>query len=242
MCVDFSIYGLIDGSSLITVNRLTYLDNRRSPFWDIYDCATLLAITEPGVPWLANSTCYTQRCYYLGFHQKSKARHLIKKSRDCYKPLGVLKNSFKRVREFYIELKLGSVGSLREGKTGEKPLQQRKNQRRNLDFGFRSLAGFRIPQKKIQGISIPEGKISRVQNPDYLPLGEVFISRAGTRGPLIFRPKWGPKGLKKVFGGWPPPPPPPPISSLSQGVDDRAPPYLQVWIRLWCLVWFTGSI
>ena len=68
---------------------------------------------------------------------------LIKKPRDCYKPLGVLKNSsFKRVREFYIELKLGSVGFLREGKTGEKPLQQGKNQRRDLDFGFQSLAEF----------------------------------------------------------------------------------------------------
>ena len=77
---------------------------------------------------------------------------------------------------------------------------------------------------------------------------------------LIFRPKWGPKDRKNVFGrpfpppllisgsGWPPPslisgsgwPPPsylrvwmtaPP---LSQGLDDRPPlPYLKVWIRHW---------
>ena len=33
----------------------------------------------------------------------------------------------------------------------------------------------------------------------------------------------GPKGQKKFFGRQPPP--------LSQGLDDRAPPYLKVWIR-----------
>ena len=136
-----------------------------------------------------------------------KQEKLIKKSRDCYKPLGVLKNSFKRVREFYIELKLGSVGFLREGKTGEKPLQQRKNQRRNLDFGFQSLAGFGIPQKKIQGIS-------RSRNPDYLPWGEVFISRGGsregTRGPLFLDRSEAQRALKNIFGERPHPPPPSP--------------------------------
>ena len=40
---------------------------------------------------------------------------------------------------------------------------------------------------------------------------------------LIFRPNWGPKGWKKFFWRLPPPP-------LSKGLDDRAPPYLKVWI------------
>ena len=42
-------------------------------------------------------------------------------------------------------------------------------------------------------------------------------SRVGARGarPLIFRPKWGPKGRKNFFGRRPPPPA----------------PYMKVWIR-----------
>ena len=161
-----------------------------------------------------------------------KQEKLIRKSRDCYKPLGVLKNSFKRVREFYIELKLGSVGFLREGKTGEKPLQQRKNQRRNLDFGFQSLAGFRIPQKnfkefRFQKEKFPESRIritfhwAKCSFPEQGPGAPLFLDRGEAQ-----------RALKKFLETGHPPRPPP-ISSLSQGVDDRAPPYLQVWIRLW---------
>ena len=51
-------------------------------------------------------------------------------------------------------------------------------------------------------------------------LGEV---PRGLGPPLIFRPSWGPKGAEKnLFGDRPP---------LSQGLDDRAPPYLKVWMR-----------
>ena len=48
-----------------------------------------------------------------------------------------------------------------------------------------------------------------------------FISSGGTRGDLIFRPNWGPKGCKKCFGDSPP----------------SFPAYLKVWIRHW-LEWF----
>ena len=45
-------------------------------------------------------------------------------------------------------------------------------------------------------------------------------SRGGARGarppPLIFRPKWGPKGRKNIWGRLPPP--------LSQALDDPPPP------------------
>ena len=51
----------------------------------------------------------------------------------------------------------------------------------------------------------------------------------GGPDPLIFRPKWGPKGGKKIFGRPAPNPPPPP---LSQGVD-YGPPNLKFWIRHW---------
>ena len=162
MCVDFSIYGLIHSSSLITVNRLIT--------WTAVDLHSETYMIAP-LYWQQPNQAYHDWRIQLVIHngvtilvsiKNLKQEKLIKKSRDCYKPLGVLKNSFKRVREFYIELKLGSVGFLREGKTGENPLQQGKNQRRNLDFGFQSLAGFRIPHKKTQGISIPQGKISRV--------------------------------------------------------------------------------
>ena len=84
-----------------------------------------------------------------------------------------LRNSFERVREFYIELRLVGVGCLREGENGEKLLQQGKNQCRNLHFGFQSLAdslswildskvqdsGFH--KKNIQGISDSKGQIFR---------------------------------------------------------------------------------
>ena len=85
----------------------------------------------------------------------------------------------------------------------------------------------RFHKKKIQGIS-------RSRNPYYLPWGEVFISRGGSRGgargPLIFRPKWGPKGLKKYF--WRPatPPPPTPLS-----------PYHSIWMIGLPLIWTSGS-
>ena len=59
-------------------------------------------------------------------------------------------------------------------------------------------------------------------------------SRRGVRGaqpPLIFRPNGGPNGRNFFFWGgakfffWDRPPP------ISQGLDDRSPPYLKVWIR-----------
>ena len=43
--------------------------------------------------------------------------------------------------------------------------------------------------------------------------------------PLIFRPNWGRKGPQFFFLRPPPP--------LSQGLDDRGPFYLKVWIRHW---------
>ena len=68
----------------------------------------------------------------------------------------------------------------------------------------------------------------------------LFREGPGGPAPLIFRPKWGPKGGKKFFwrpppplisgSGWPPhtrPPPPPP---LSEGLDS---PLIVVFIFLW---------
>ena len=65
-------------------------------------------------------------------------------------------------------------------------------------------------------------------------------SSGGARGtrPLILSTKLRPEGPKKLIGDRPPTPPPhlrvwmtgPP---LSQGLDDRAPLYLKVWIRHW---------
>ena len=60
-----------------------------------------------------------------------------------------------------------------------------------LDSGFQS-PGFRIPQKKkFKEIRFHKEQFPEVQNPDYLPSGEVSISRGGYRGgasgPLIFR-------------------------------------------------------
>ena len=60
-------------------------------------------------------------------------------------------------------------------------------------------------------------------------------SRGGTRGspypppPLIFRPKWGPKGRKKKFETVPPSPPP----YLRVWMTNHHPPHLKVWIRHW---------
>ena len=53
---------------------------------------------------------------------------------------------------------------------------------------------------------------------------KALLFREGPGGPasLIFRPKWGPKGGKKVFGDCPPPP-------LSQGLDDRPTPSPLIW-------------
>ena len=45
--------------------------------------------------------------------------------------------------------------------------------------------------------------------------------------PPYFSTKLRPEGQKKLFGDRPPTPP------LSQGLDDRAPLYLKVWIRHW---------
>ena len=55
--------------------------------------------------------------------------------------------------------------------------------------------------------------------------------RGGARGappPLIFRPNWGPKGRKKLFG-WPPPP----YFGVWMTVPPPPPAYLKVWIRHW---------
>ena len=140
-----------------------------------------------------------------------KQEKLIKKSRDCYKALGVLKNSFKRGREFYIELKLGSVGFLREGKRGKRPLQQRKNQRRNLDLGFQSLAGFGIPQKKkFKEFRGPEIRITfhgaKCSFPEKGPGAPLFLDRSEAQ-----------RALKNIFGDRQTPPTP-------------LPPYHSVWM------------
>ena len=55
-------------------------------------------------------------------------------------------------------------------------------------------------------------------------------SRGGARGAvpaLIFRPDWVPKAGKNF---WRPPP-------LSKGLDDRASPYLQIWIPHWSITY-----
>ena len=65
----------------------------------------------------------------------------------------------------------------------------------------------------------------------------------GGAGPPLFRPKWGPKGRKCFFLR--------PAHPLISGLDDRAPPYLRVWmtgppyLRVWMtgppLIWRSGS-
>ena len=135
---------------------------------------------------------------------------LIKKYRDCYKPLGVLKNSFKRVREFYIELKLGSVGFLREGKTGEEPLQQRKNQRRNLDFGFQSLAGFRIPQKNFKEFRFQKEKFPESRIRITFHWAKCSFPEQGPGAPLFLDRSEAQRALKKYIWRPAPPSPPPP--------------------------------
>ena len=110
MCVDFSIYGLIDSSSLITVNRLIT--------WTAVDLHSETYVIAP-LYWQKPHQAYHDWRIQLVIHngvtilvsiKNLQQEKLIKKYRDCYKPLGVLKNSFKRVREFYVEFKLGSVG------------------------------------------------------------------------------------------------------------------------------------
>ena len=60
-----------------------------------------------------------------------------------------------------------------------------------------------------------------------------YLCSGGSRGgarlliPPIIRPNWGPKDQKNFFGDHPPP------RHLSQGLDDRAPRYLKVWIRFY---------
>ena len=58
----------------------------------------------------------------------------------------------------------------------------------------------------------------------YLSLADSGEGHRGTLPPppLIFRPNWGPKGEKNYFSR--------PVPPLSQGLDDRAPPYLRVWM------------
>ena len=56
----------------------------------------------------------------------------------------------------------------------------------------------------------------------------LFREGSGGPAPLIFRPKWGPKGGKKVFGDCPPP-----LISGSGWPPHPLPPYLKVWIRHW---------
>ena len=59
--------------------------------------------------------------------------------------LGVLKNLLKRVNAFQIELESGSVGFLREGKTGvtgEKPLGAKETTNNKLNQHTASTPGF----------------------------------------------------------------------------------------------------
>ena len=66
----------------------------------------------------------------------------------------------------------------------------------------------------------------------FFPSGGSRGEARGARLPLIFRPKWGPKGRKKVFwrpgpplisgSGWPAPPP-----SLSEGLDQSLFPMIE---------------
>ena len=67
----------------------------------------------------------------------------------------------------------------------------------------------------------------------------LFREGCGGPAPLIFRPKWRPKGGKKFFGDRPPPlisgskwppHPPPPSPCLSEGLD---PPLIIAFIFLW---------
>ena len=61
------------------------------------------------------------------------------------KHLGVLKNLFKRVRAFQIELEFGSVGFWGEGKTGvpgEKPLGAKERINNKLNPHMASTPGF----------------------------------------------------------------------------------------------------
>ena len=91
---------------------------------------------------------------------------------------------------------------------------------------FRVLS-FKQGQEPMTGVSIfifSEWRPCRhTPAPRKLPLNALLgIFSDGSRGrdpggppPLIFRPKWGPKGLKKVWDRCPP---------SSQGLDDSPPP------------------
>ena len=65
----------------------------------------------------------------------------------------------------------------------------------------------------------------------FIPVADPGEGSGGPNPSLIFRPNGGPNGRNFFFGGGgrnfflrPPPP-------ISQGLDDRSPPYLKVWIR-----------
>ena len=65
----------------------------------------------------------------------------------------------------------------------------------------------------------------------FIPVADPGEGSGGPNPPLIFRPNGGPNGRNFFFWGGgeifflrPPPP-------ISQGLDDRSPPYLKVWIR-----------
>ena len=96
-------------------------------------------------------------------------------------------------------MKLGSDGFLREGKRGKRPLQQRKNQRRNLDLGFQSLAGFGIPhkKKKFKEFRGPEIRITfhgaKCSFPEAYP-------EKGPGAPLFLDRSGAQRALKNIFG------------------------------------------
>ena len=105
----------------------------------------------------------------------------------------------------------------------------------NLDSGFHSLVGFRIPwavfwipkprildstSKIFPDFGFYMSKFSQIPESGFTYMGG---SRGGAGGPpplpisIISRPDWGPKGPQKSFfettpfisgSGWPPPPPP----------------------------------
>ena len=55
------------------------------------------------------------------------------------------------------------------------------------------------------------------------------VADLGEAGPPFFLAKMRPEGPKKIFLETSPPPP---LSQgLAQGLDDRARPYLKVWMR-----------
>ena len=107
----------------------------------------------------------------------------------------------------------------------------------NLDSGFHSLVGFRIPwavfwipkprildstSKIFPDFGFYMSKFSQIPESGFTYMGG---SRGGTGGPapliyIISRPNWGPECRKKFSETAPPP--------LSQGLDDRPSPPL-IW-------------